>query len=107
MLDAADQGFVSVERIVASGELVEAAGDITRCRVSRLFVDGMVEAPRDGAHPTSCDPEYARDEQFQSMYAKAQGAEGWEAFRSQWLAFDDEASYQAALAARRADGGAS
>ncbi|MCU1352932.1 MAG: coenzyme transferase [Acidimicrobiales bacterium] len=95
MLEAADQAFVSVERIVPTGQLATEAGDLTRCRISRLFVDGIVEAPN-GAHPTSCDPEYERDEAFQSRYAKAQG-DAWEAFRDEWLAFDDEAAYQAAL----------
>ncbi|MCU1451880.1 MAG: coenzyme transferase [Acidimicrobiales bacterium] len=103
MLEAADQAFVSVERIVATEQLLGAAGDITRCRISRLFVDGVVEAPN-GAHPTSCDPDYGRDEAFQSSYAKA-GGDAWPAFRSDWLAFPDEAAYQAALAARPGDGG--
>ena len=100
LLQAAERRFVSTERIVASGELVAAAGDVTRLRINRLFVDGLVEAPN-GAHPTSCEPEYARDEAFQKTYlgtAKETGA--WEAFRSEWLSFPSEAGYQAALAAR-------
>ncbi|MGN6693367.1 MAG: CoA transferase subunit A [Aquihabitans sp.] len=100
LLQAAEKRFVSTERIVPSGDLLEAAGDITRLRINRLFVDGLIEAPN-GAHPTSCEPEYARDEAFQKVYlGTAKEAEAWEAFRSQWLSFPSEADYQAALAAR-------
>jgi glutaconate CoA-transferase subunit A len=106
LLEAADQRFVSVERIVPTGGLVEAAGDITRLRISRLFVDGIIEAPN-GAHPTSCDPDHARDEAFQKEYlATAKDPALWEAFREAWLSFPDEAGYQAALAARPAPGDA-
>ena len=39
-------------------------------RISRLLVDGVIEAPN-GAHFTSCDPDYPRDEAFQKQYAAA------------------------------------
>lgn len=107
MLEAADQRFVSTERIVPSGELVAAAGDVTRLRVSRMFVDGLVEAPN-GAHPTSCDPDYERDEAFQKAYlGTAKDRELWEQFRTEWLTLPSEAEYQAALAARPAEEAAS
>ena len=100
LLQAAGKRFISTERIVPSGDLVEAAGDITRLRINRLFVDGVVEAAN-GAHPTSCDPEYVRDEAFQKAYlGTAKEAEAWDAFRAEWLSFPSEADYQAALAAR-------
>lgn len=100
LLEAAARRFVSTERIVAPGDLVAAAGDVTRLRVSRLHVDGLVLAPN-GAHPTSCEPDYGRDEAFQKEYlGTAKEAEQWEGFRSRWLAFGTEADYQAALAAR-------
>lgn len=100
LLQAAEHRFVSTERIVASGELLEAAGDVTRLRVSRLNVDGLVLAPN-GAHPTSCDPDYGRDEAFQQTYlGTAKDPEKWEAFRREWLSHPSEADYQAALAAR-------
>ena len=97
----ADGGrFISVERVVPTEDLVAEAGDITRLRVSRMFVDGVVEAPN-GAHPTSCDPDRPRDEAFQKTYlATAKDDALWEEFRSQWLSFPDEAAYQAALSAR-------
>ena len=107
MLEAAEQRFVSAERLVPSGELVAAAGDVTRMRISRLFVDGVVEAPN-GAHPTSCDPDYGRDEAFQKAYlGTAKDPAQWEAFRSEWLSFATEAEYQAALAARPTEEAAS
>jgi len=107
MLEAAEQRFVSAERLVPSGELVAAAGDVTRLRVSRLLVDGLIEAPN-GAHPTSCDPDYGRDEAFQKAYlGTAKDPAQWEAFRSEWLSFATEAEYQAALAARPTEEAAS
>lgn len=107
LLEAAAQRFVSAERIVASGELVDAAGDVTRLRVSRLFVDGLVAAPN-GAHPTSCDPDYGRDEAFQKTYlSTAKDPGSWDAFRREWLSLPTEADYQAALAARPTEEAAS
>ena len=100
LLEAADQGFVSAERIVASGELVAAAGDVTRLRISRLAVTGIVEAPN-GAHPTSCVPDHDRDEAFQKECLPTATAPALrEAFRAEWLSFGTEAEYQAALVAR-------
>ena len=83
MLEAAAEGgrFVSVERLVPTDQLVEEAGDLTRLRINRLFVDGVVEAPN-GAHPTSCDPDHGRDEAFQKAYlGTAKDPAMWEAFR--------------------------
>jgi len=100
MLEAATKRFISVERVVPTGGLLEAAGDITRLRVNRLFVDGFVEAPN-GAHPTSCDPDYGRDEVFQKEYfATAKDSELWDKFRSDWLSFGSEVEYQNAIASR-------
>ncbi len=67
MLEAAVEGFVSVERVVPTEDLLAEAGDVTRMRVSRLFVTGVVEAP-EGARPTACDPDYDRDEGWQSQW---------------------------------------
>ena len=98
MLEAAAQSYVSVERIVPTADLQAAAGDVTRMRISRLFVDGVVLAPN-GAHPTECNPDYERDNPFQKRYlATAKDAESWDAFRAEWLTLS-EADYQAKLAA--------
>ncbi len=96
---ASGNRFVSVERVLPTADLVAAAGTELRLRVNRLMVDGVIEAPN-GAHFTSCDPDYERDEAFQRDYAvAAKSPEAWGAFVSEWLA-GDEADYQARLAAR-------
>lgn len=98
-LEAAGAGYVSAEKVVPVGSLIDEA-ELTRLRINRLFVTGVVEAPG-GAHPTLCDPDYGRDEAFQAEYAAtAKEAGAWEQFRRDWLSFEDEASYQRALAAR-------
>jgi glutaconate CoA-transferase, subunit A len=94
MLEAAEQSFVSVERVVPTEDLASAAGDVTRLRISRLFVDAVVHAPN-GAHPTSCDPDYPRDEAFQREYAlSAREPDAWDAFRAEWLSLPDEEAYR-------------
>ena len=102
MLEAAPTGgrFVSVERVVPTAELLGAAGCEHRLRVNRMMVDGVVVAPN-GAHPTSCDPDYAVDQAFVAEYAAtAKTPEAWEAFRSEWLTLPDEATYQERVATR-------
>jgi len=95
---AATNRFVSVERIVPTEDLTKE-GTFHTLRVSRLMVDGVVEAPN-GAHFTSCAPDYERDEAFQREYAKsAASPEAWAEFRAAWVDID-EASYQAKLGGR-------
>jgi glutaconate CoA-transferase subunit A len=90
--------FVSVERIVPTEDLTKE-GTFHTLRVSRLMVDGVVEAPN-GAHFTSCAPDYERDEAFQREYAKsAASPEAWAEFRAAWIDID-EAGYQARLGTR-------
>jgi glutaconate CoA-transferase subunit A len=56
-------------------------------------VRGVVEAPG-GAHFTSCEPDYGRDEAFQREYVKAAGdPEAWKAFSARYLEVD-ESEYQ-------------
>jgi glutaconate CoA-transferase subunit A len=100
MIDAAEHSYVSVERIVPTEDLLKEAGDVTRMRISRLFVDGVVLAPN-GAHPTSCEPDYERDEAFQREYAlTARDPDAWQNFRADWLTLPDETTYQDKVAAR-------
>lgn len=99
MLEAADERFISVEKVVPTPSLLKE-GPLHTLRISRLLVDGVVEAPG-GAHPTSCGPDYGRDEAFQKEYAaSASTTEAWEAFRAEWLALPDEAAYQQKLTQR-------
>ncbi|MGH9184293.1 MAG: CoA transferase subunit A [Acidimicrobiales bacterium] len=98
-LEAAPTGrrFVSAERIVPSGRLLDE-GSFHTLRIARHLVDGVVEAPG-GAHFTSCVPDYERDEAFQREYARsAASTEAWDAFRSEWLTLP-EAEYQAKVRA--------
>ena len=90
--------FVSVERIIPTEDLTKE-GTFHTLRVSRLMVDGVVEAPN-GAHFTSCAPDYERDEAFQRAYAKsAASPDAWAEFRTAWIDVD-EAGYQAKVSAR-------
>lgn len=92
---AAEQTFMSAERVVETERLLDE-GPLQTLRISRAFVDGVVEAPR-GAHFTSCEPDYPRDEAFQKAYnAAAKDPDEWAAFRARFLD-GDEADYQAAV----------
>jgi glutaconate CoA-transferase subunit A len=99
-LGAARKRFMSVERVVATEALLDE-GTFHTLRISRRMVDGVVEAPN-GAHFTSCDPDYGRDEAFQREYAdSAKSPEAWDAFRTNYLDVGSEGDYQSAVAARR------
>jgi len=98
-LGAAKRRFVSCEKLVPTEELTREGSFLT-LRIHRGMVDGVVETPR-GAHFTECPPDYARDEAFQSEYAKAaRDPEAWKSFEQRYLALDSEADYQRAIAAR-------
>jgi len=101
MLEAATTGgrFVSCERVVPTKDLLDE-GSFHTLRIGRMLVDGVVEAPN-GAHPTSCEPDYDRDELFQKEYAAtARDSDAWDAFRAEWLALPTEAEYQTKVGAR-------
>ena len=91
---AAERAYLSCERIVPAGTL----GELTRIRIARWMVTGVVEAPN-GAHFTSCAPDYDRDEAFQKEYVTAaKDPVLWEAFVQRYLS-GDEAAYQDAIKA--------
>ncbi len=86
MLQAAPNGgrFISAEKVVDTPDLA-GHGTLHQMRISRMMVDGVVEAPG-GAHFTLCDPEYPRDEAVQKAYAaSAKSPEAWAEFRSEWV----------------------
>jgi len=90
--------FLSCERVVATEDLL-AEGPAHTLRVQRSTVDGVVEAPG-GAHFTTCEPDYGRDEAFQREYVAAAGdAERWAEWSEQWLS-GSEADYQEAVRSR-------
>src|SRR5690242_21168158 len=99
---AADRAFVSCEQIVDTAGLTVDT-PVQRLLISRMAVTGVVETPN-GAHFTTCTPDYERDEKFQKAYAAAAGGadEDWTAFEKRFLS-GDEAAYQAAVAAFHAE----
>jgi glutaconate CoA-transferase, subunit A len=97
-LMAAKRRFMTCERIVRTEDF-SREGSFHTLKINRMLVDGVVEAPN-GAHFTSCAPDYARDEAFLARYAaSAASPEAWKEFRSDFLE-GDEAEYQRRVAAR-------
>jgi glutaconate CoA-transferase subunit A len=91
---ASDRCFMSVERIVTTAELASAPPQTLL--VPRMFVAGVVETPH-GAHFTTCEPDYGRDERFQAHYAASAADEGaWSSFVATYLSGDEQA-YQDAV----------
>ncbi|MCB9727252.1 MAG: CoA transferase subunit A [Deltaproteobacteria bacterium] len=96
---AADRCVVSVERVVPTAELA-SGGPVQSLVLHRLMVDAVVEAPG-GAHFTSCEPDYGRDEAFQREYAaSARDDEAWAAFRDRYVLAPSHGAYRRALAGR-------
>jgi glutaconate CoA-transferase subunit A len=95
---AADRAFLSCEQVVDTAGLTVDA-PVQRLLISRMMVDGVVETPN-GAHFTTCTPDYERDEKFQKAYAAAAGGtdEEWSGFETRFLAGDEDA-YQSAVRA--------
>ncbi|GAA4545243.1 CoA transferase subunit A [Pseudonocardia xishanensis] len=94
---AAERAYVSAEQIVPTAELL-AGGPPQTLLLQRWHTHGVVHAPN-GAHFTSCEPDYARDEAFQTAYAQAaRDPETWRAFVDDYLA-GDEQHYQRSVEA--------
>ncbi len=94
-LMSAQKRFLSVEKIVSTEELVSSAVP-QQLLINRMMVDAVVEAPG-GAHFTTNEPDYRRDEKFQRHYAEAAGSdETWAEFVKTYLS-GSEADYQAAV----------
>lgn len=94
-LMAAQKRYLSVERVVPTEELVKAVPP-QALLINRMMVDSVVEAPG-GAHFTTAEPDYRRDEKFQRHYAEAASSdEGWREFVTTYLS-GSEADYQAAV----------
>ncbi|WP_327427972.1 CoA transferase subunit A [Streptomyces sp. NBC_01236] len=92
--EAADTAYVSCERVVDTAELTKEAAPQTLL-LDRSSVTGVVETPN-GAHFTSCVPDYGRDEAFQKLYATTPYAEFAERFLG-----GDEHAYQRVVQAWR------
>jgi glutaconate CoA-transferase subunit A len=88
---AAERAYVSCERIVPA-----LTGPPQSMLLNRAMVHAVTETPN-GAHFTSCVPDYGRDEAFQARYARAAADPGeWQQFRATYLD-GDEAAYQKAV----------
>jgi glutaconate CoA-transferase, subunit A len=94
-LMSAQRRHLSVEKIVSTEELVKSVV-LQQQIINRMMVDTVVEAPN-GAHFTTNEPDYRRDEKFQRHYAEAAGSEEtWAEFVKTYLS-GTEADYQAAV----------
>jgi glutaconate CoA-transferase, subunit A len=92
---AAERAYVSCERLVPTSEL----GAFPSLKIHRWMTAGVVLAPN-GAHFTSCAPDYDRDEAFQREYvAAAKDPAAWKAFVSRYLEGTEE-EYQQAVRAK-------
>jgi glutaconate CoA-transferase subunit A len=98
MCQAAERSFVTCERIVDTGDLLKEGSHHT-LRISRLWTDGVAETPN-GAHFTSCVPDYERDEAFQKEYAaSAASPEAWAAWHAEWIDISED-DYQRKVSGR-------
>lgn len=96
---AAEKTFMSCEKVIPTEDFLKEAS-VHTLKISRIFVDGVVEAPR-GAHFTECPPDYGRDEAFQKEYAAtAKDAEAWDAFKTRYLDAPSHEAYLAEIDAR-------
>lgn len=94
-LMSAKKRLMSVDRVVSTEELVSSVPP-QALLVNRMMVDSLVEAPN-GAHFTTAEPDYRRDEKFQRHYAEAAGSdETWAEFVATFLSGSED-DYQAAV----------
>jgi glutaconate CoA-transferase subunit A len=91
--EAADTAYVSCEQLVDRFDR-DTAPAPQSLLVGRHSVTGVVETPN-GAHFTSCAPDYDRDEPFQKLYATTP----WPEFAERFLAGKSEDDYQQAVRA--------
>ncbi|MFF3318915.1 CoA transferase subunit A [Streptomyces sp. NPDC003035] len=89
--EAADTAYVSCEQLVDRFDR-DTAPAPQSLLVGRHSVTGVVETPN-GAHFTSCAPDYGRDEPFQKLYATTP----WPEFAERFLAGKSEDDYQQAV----------
>ena len=94
-LMSAQKRVMSVEKVVPTDELVKSVPP-QALLINRMMVDTVVEAPN-GAHFTTAEPDYRRDEKFQRHYAEAAATdETWAQFVSTYLSGSED-EYQAAV----------
>lgn len=94
---AAERAYVSAEQVVPTADLM-AGGPQQSLLLQRWHIHGVVPAAG-GAHFTSCEPDYGRDEEFQRQYVEAAASEdGWASFAGRYLG-GNEQDYQRTVGA--------
>jgi glutaconate CoA-transferase subunit A len=95
---AAKRRFLSAERIIPTEEFLAHGPKQSLC-IHRGMTDGVIEAPM-GAHFTSCEPDYGRDEPFQRAYAAAAAdPASYRTFKARFLDLESHDAYRAAITA--------
>jgi glutaconate CoA-transferase subunit A len=97
--------YLSCEKVIDTADLLKE-GSFHTLKINRSLVDAVIEAPN-GAHFTTCEPDYGRDEKFQKAYATAaDNADDWAAFEQRFLR-GSETQYQQAVREWAEEGAAS
>jgi len=97
--------YLSCEKVIDTADLLKE-GSFHTLKINRSLVDAVIEAPN-GAHFTTCEPDYGRDEKFQKAYATAAAnADDWSAFEQRFLR-GNETQYQQAVREWAEEGAAS
>ncbi len=87
---------MSCERVVRTEDLLQE-GSFHTLRINRMMTDGVIEAPL-GAHPTSCEPDYGRDDAFLQAYAQSAADErAWADFSGRYLGLESHDGYRRAI----------
>lgn len=90
---AADQVFVSTERLVTTAEL-DLPANARFNPFERSVVTGVIETPF-GAHPTGASPDYGIDLEHLGTYAAAAAPEAWADYRARYVEVDPQAYLEA------------
>ncbi|WP_328821578.1 CoA transferase subunit A [Microcella pacifica] len=100
---AATSTIMSAEKVVPTEQLLHDSSFHTLL-ISRMFVSSVVETPR-GAHFTTCEPDYDRDEAFQRHYVEsAKDPEPWTAFTQRFLSGNEQNYHDAVEAFHQTEG---
>jgi len=92
---AAETTIMSAERIVPTEKFLDE-GSFHTLFINRMYVSHVVAAAQ-GAHFTSCEPDYERDEAFQKHYVEsARDPEAWAKFAERFLSGPED-QYLAAV----------
>jgi glutaconate CoA-transferase, subunit A len=83
MARAADQVFVSTERLVET-EALDLPANARFHPFERSLVSGVIEAPF-GAHPTGASPDYGIDLEHLKLYSESAGDEAWAEYRTRFI----------------------